>query len=102
MLAGLRYAAGRRDLLGSYLVDINAMFFGMPMALFPQIATGFGGPVVLGLMYTAPSVGSLLATLTSGWTRFKYVTTDARLHSPLRVGGPRSGHGRTSTELDGE
>ncbi len=68
-LAGLRYAAGRHDLLGSYLVDINAMFFGMPMALFPQIASGLGGPAVLGLLYTAPSVGSLLATVTSGWTR---------------------------------
>jgi MFS family permease len=68
-LAGLRYAASRQDLLGSYLVDINAMFFGMPMALFPQIASGLGGPAVLGLLYTAPSVGSLLATVTSGWTR---------------------------------
>ena len=68
-LAGLRYAAGRGDLLGSYLVDINAMFFGMPMALFPQIASGLGGPAILGLLYTAPSVGSLLATITSGWTR---------------------------------
>ena len=58
-IAGLRYAAGRQDLLGSYLVDINAMFFGMPMALFPQIASGLGGPAVLGLLYTAPSVGSL-------------------------------------------
>jgi MFS family permease len=68
-LAGLRYAASRGDLLGSYLVDINAMFFGMPMALFPQIASGLGGPAILGLLYTAPSVGSLLATVTSGWTR---------------------------------
>jgi MFS family permease len=67
-LAGLRYAAGRQDLLGSYLVDINAMFFGMPIALFPQIASGLGGPAVLGLLYTAPSVGSLIATVTSGWT----------------------------------
>ena len=69
MLSGLRYAAGRKDLLGSYLVDINAMFFGMPMALFPQIASGLGGSAVLGLLYTAPSVGSLLASLISGWTR---------------------------------
>jgi MFS family permease len=66
---GVRYAASRQDLLGSYLVDINAMFFGMPMALFPQIAAGLGGPTVLGILYTAPSVGSLLASLTSGWTR---------------------------------
>ncbi len=68
MLAGVRYAAHRQDLLGSYLVDMNAMFFGMPLALFPQIATGFGGPAVLGVLYTGPAVGSLLASLTSGWT----------------------------------
>ncbi len=69
MLAGLRYAARRKDLLGSYLIDMNAMFFGMPMALFPQIASGFGGPAVLGVLYTGPAVGSLLASLASGWTR---------------------------------
>ena len=68
-LIGVRYAASRQDLLGSYLVDVNAMFFGMPMALFPQIASGLGGPAVLGLLFTAPSVGSLLASLLSGWTR---------------------------------
>ncbi|MEO8899279.1 MAG: MFS transporter [Candidatus Dormibacter sp.] len=68
-LVGLRYARRRQDLLGSYVVDMNAMFFGMPMALFPQIATTYGGPAVLGLLYTAPSVGSLLASITSGWTR---------------------------------
>lgn len=67
--AGVRYAARRKDLLGSYLIDMNAMFFGMPMALFPQIATRFGGPAVLGLLYTGPAVGSLLASITSGWTR---------------------------------
>jgi MFS family permease len=68
VLAGVGYARRRQDLLGSYLVDMNAMFFGMPMALFPQVAAGFGGPAVLGLLYTAPSVGSLVVTLTSGWT----------------------------------
>jgi len=69
VMAGLRYALRRRDLLGSYLVDMNAMFFGMPMALFPQIATSFGGPAVLGFLYAAPSTGALLVGLTSGWTR---------------------------------
>jgi MFS family permease len=64
---GVRYAWSRKDLLGTYAVDIIAMFFGMPMALFPAIAEGFGGAGVLGLLYTAPAVGSLLATVTSGW-----------------------------------
>ncbi|HVD66655.1 MAG TPA: MFS transporter [Gaiellaceae bacterium] len=67
IVEGVKYAWSRKELLGSYGVDIVAMFFGMPMALFPAIATKFGGAEVLGLLYAAPSVGSLLATLTSGW-----------------------------------
>jgi MFS family permease len=66
--AGLRYARGRPELLGTYLVDINAMFFGMPQALYPFLALRFGGPAVLGLLYAAPEAGALLATLTSAWT----------------------------------
>jgi MFS family permease len=67
--AGLRFAWRRKDLLGTYLVDMNAMFFGMPIALFPQIAAGFGGPAVLGVLYASPSIGALLAAITSGWVR---------------------------------
>ena len=40
---GLRFARSRPELLGTYLVDINAMFFGMPQALFPALAAGYGG-----------------------------------------------------------
>jgi MFS family permease len=65
----VRYAASRQDLLGSYLVDINAMLFGMPMALFPQIASQFGGAAVLGILYAAPAAGSFIASLASGWIR---------------------------------
>ncbi len=65
---GLEYAVSRQDLLGSYLVDINAMFFGFPNALYPQLASRLGGASVLGLLYAAPAVGSLLITLTSAWT----------------------------------
>jgi MFS family permease len=65
---GVRFARSRPELMGTYLVDINAMFFGMPNALFPAIAASYGGAQVLGLLYTAPAVGSFLATLTSGWT----------------------------------
>jgi MFS family permease len=65
---GLRYAGSRQELMGTYIVDIVAMFFGMPMALFPAAATHLGGPGVLGLLYAAPAAGSLLATVSSGWT----------------------------------
>jgi MFS family permease len=68
VIIGLKYAKSRPELLGTYLVDINAMFFGMPQALYPFLATQLGGPKVLGLLYAAPAVGSLLATVGSGWT----------------------------------
>jgi MFS family permease len=66
---GLRYARSRQELVGTYLVDINAMFFGMPMALFPELAQNYGGKGVVGLLYAAPPAGAVVATLTSGWTR---------------------------------
>lgn len=64
---GLRYAWSRPEILGTYGVDIVAMFFGMPMALFPALAQQFGGGTALGLLYAAPSIGSFLASATSGW-----------------------------------
>jgi MFS family permease len=66
---GLDYARSRPDLLGTYLVDMVAMFFGMPIALFPAVADRLGGPAVLGLLTAAPAVGSFLTTAASGWTR---------------------------------
>ncbi|GLZ77203.1 MFS transporter [Actinorhabdospora filicis] len=67
VLEGLRYAKRRPELLGTYLVDMNAMFFGIPTALFPFLALQFGGPQVLGLLHAAPAAGALLASATSGW-----------------------------------
>jgi MFS family permease len=69
VMEGIRYARSRPELIGTYLVDIVAMLFGMPMALFPAIAQGLGGPSVLGLLYAAPAVGSFFFAVTSGWTR---------------------------------
>lgn len=69
VVEGLNYARSRPELMGTYLVDINAMFFGMPMALFPAVAEGFGGASVAGLLYASPAAGMFLATLTSGWAR---------------------------------
>ncbi len=68
VLEGLRYARSRPDLLGTYLIDMNAMFFGMPMALFPAIAERLGGGPVIGFLYAAPAFGAMLVTLGSGWT----------------------------------
>jgi MFS family permease len=68
VLEGLRYARSRPELIGTYVVDMVAVFFGMPTALFPAIADGLGGAGVLGLLYAAPAVGALGATITSGWT----------------------------------
>jgi MFS family permease len=72
VVTGLRYARDRPELLGTYLVDINAMFFGMPQALYPFLATQLGGPKILGLLYAAPAVGALLGTVTSRWSNHVY------------------------------
>jgi MFS family permease len=68
VMEGLHYAWRRKDILGTYLIDMNAMFFGMPTALFPAMAANFGAATV-GFFYAAPSVGALVATLTSGWAK---------------------------------
>ncbi|MDX6238431.1 MAG: hypothetical protein QOG10_3246 [Kribbellaceae bacterium] len=68
--AGIRYAFRRRDLLGTYAVDMVGMFLAMPIVLFPAFATEvLKEPKLLGLLYSAEAVGALLATLTSGWAR---------------------------------
>jgi MFS family permease len=65
---GFRYILRRKVLLGIFLVDTNAMIFGMPRALFPAFAVQLGGGAgVLGLMYGATSAGAFVASLTSGW-----------------------------------
>lgn len=69
LIDGIRYAFSRQDLLGTYLVDLSAMFFAMPTALIPFWADELGTPWALGLMYAASTVGSLIITLTSGWTK---------------------------------
>lgn len=68
VVEGLKYAGSRQELLGTYFIDMIAMFFGMPMALFPAIAQDLGGPTVLGFLYAAPAIGSFVFSATSGWT----------------------------------
>jgi MFS family permease len=68
VLEGFRYTRSRQELIGTYVVDIVAMVFGMPLALFPALSQSFGGPKTLGLLYGAPACGALVASLTSRWT----------------------------------
>ena len=68
VMQGIQFAVKRQELLGSYCVDIIAMIFAMPNALFPAMAQSFGGVKTLGLLYAAPAVGSLLISFFSGWT----------------------------------
>jgi MFS family permease len=68
IVEGLRYAATRPELIGTYVVDIVAMTFAMPMAVFPALAEQLGGTATVGFLYSAMSVGALAITLFSGWT----------------------------------
>jgi hypothetical protein len=69
IVEGLRYVRGRQAIQGAYLIDINAMVFGMPRALFPALATNLfgGGASTLGFLYAAPGAGALIGALTTGW-----------------------------------
>ena len=68
ILEGVKYAYGRRDLLGTYIIDLIAMIFAFPVAMFPFVAEQFDAPWSLGFLYAATAVGALIMTLTSGWT----------------------------------
>jgi MFS family permease len=65
---GARYAWSRPVLLGTYAIDLAAMVFAFPHTIFPFLADDLDAEWALGLMYAAGSVGSVLLSLTSGWT----------------------------------
>lgn len=66
---GFAYLRGRRVLQSTFVIDIIAMVFGMPRALFPILAAErfSAGPTVAGLLFAAPAVGAFVGALTSGW-----------------------------------
>lgn len=66
---GLRYARDERVVQGVFVVDIDAMVFGMPRALFPQLGTELyhGGAGTVGLLYAAPAAGAFVGAVTTGW-----------------------------------
>ena len=72
IVEGFRYLKGMRVIQAAMLLDLSAMVFGMPTALFPAIGTEvFGGDAfTVGLLYAAPGVGALIGALTSGWVAY--------------------------------
>jgi hypothetical protein len=72
VIEGLGYLRGHPVLLMSFVVDLIAMIFGMPRALFPEIAhVDFGGPetggLVFALLFAAIPAGAVLGGVFSGW-----------------------------------
>jgi MFS family permease len=68
IIDGFRLIKRRKALLGIFVVDTNAMVFGMPRSLFPALADRLGGgPSLLGFMYSSLFAGALVASLVSGW-----------------------------------
>jgi MFS family permease len=69
IVEGLDYARRRPELIGTYVIDIVAMTFAMPMALFPALADDWGGATAAGWLYAAMPIGSFVTTMLSGWTK---------------------------------
>lgn len=69
MALGVRYAVSRRDLLGTYAVDIAAMVLAIPLALYPFLADDYGHPAQIGLLFVAMPAGAAVASALSGWTK---------------------------------
>ncbi len=69
VLAGLRFLRHARNVRMTFVLDLCAMVFAQPRALFPAIAGGFfgGGVRTVGLLQAAPAIGSLAAFAFSGW-----------------------------------
>jgi len=66
---GLRFVRRKQALMGSFAIDLVAMAFGMPRALFPVLAVSVyhAGPEGTGLLFAAVSAGATVAALTTAW-----------------------------------
>jgi predicted MFS family arabinose efflux permease len=69
MTEGFRHLRREKLLSATYWIDLNAMIFGMPRAVFPALGTGVfgGGAGVVGLLYAAPGAGALIGSVLTGW-----------------------------------
>jgi len=69
ILHGLRFLRGQPVIMSVFGIDMLAMIFGMPRALFPALAERLGGGATLyGLLLSSVAAGAFIASITSGWT----------------------------------
>jgi MFS family permease len=99
ILEGLRFVRGRRALVGVFAIDLNAMIFGLPRALFPAMAEGVfgGGAATYGLLNAAPGAGALVGAVTTGWVSRIHRQGVAVLVSVAVWGAAMAGFGLTSS-----
>ena len=72
VVEGFTYLRTQPVLMMSFVVDIIAMVFGMPRALFPEIASeSFDGPseggLAFALLFAAIPIGAVVGGVFSGW-----------------------------------
>lgn len=68
LIGGIRYLKSSGPLAGAFLIDLGAMVFGMPRALFPAMAVTVyhGGATTVGYLNAAPGLGALIGSLLTG------------------------------------
>ena len=66
---GLSFMRASGIIMSSFVIDLDAMIFGMPSSLFPQLAlTVFNvGAAGYGLLTAAPAFGAVLGAAMTGW-----------------------------------
>jgi MFS family permease len=98
IVEGVRFLKGRQALQGTFVIDVNAMVFGMPRALFPALGLTLfgGGAATVGLLYAAPGAGALLGAVTSGWVSRVDRQGRATIIAVVAWGGSIAAFGLTS------
>jgi MFS family permease len=70
VLEGVRFLRGHSLVVSIFAIDLLAMVFGMPRALFPALTERLGGgPRLYGLLLSSVAAGAFIASVTSGWTK---------------------------------
>ncbi|MFN8232045.1 MAG: MFS transporter [Actinomycetota bacterium] len=98
---GFGYVRRNRLIQSTFVIDLIAMIYGMPQALFPVIAISqfHRGPAVAGLLFAAPSVGALLQAVASGWAKHVVRQGVAVLWSVAGWGAAIAAFGLAGSEL---